>query len=129
MREIKQGIRSTTKTAATPATPTPADPTPSESRTRTHTVFLKQIEVTGRLSTNQTGRFPTTSSLGSKYLMIAHDRDSNKIPAHFLKNRSKQELKNAYKIIFEYLTKRDLRPMFQVMSNECSQSLKDHTTE
>jgi len=74
MWEVKQGIRSTSKTKQ----PSPAlDETASIERK--HLVFIKRIEITGKLSTDQTGRFPTTSSLGSKYVMVAHDRDSNAI--------------------------------------------------
>ena len=127
--EVKQYISSTTKTTTISTTPTPADTLPSASSKRTHIVFLKQIEITGRLLTDQTGRFHTTSSLGSKYFMIAHDRDSNAILAHCLKTRSEQELKYAYKAIFEYVTNRGLRPKFQVMDNEFPQGSQTYMTE
>jgi hypothetical protein len=39
---------------------------------RTHCVYMKPI-------TDQTGRFPITSSRGSKYIMVVYDYDSNAI--------------------------------------------------
>ena len=57
LRQDRQNIRST-QTVVAPV-PVP-DPT-----SRTHTTFLKAIEVTGNIATDQTGRLPVTSSRGS----------------------------------------------------------------
>ena len=54
--------------------------------------YLQTDEFTGKVSTDQTGRFTITSSRGSKYLMVLYDHDSNAILAEPLTSRSKQEL-------------------------------------
>jgi hypothetical protein len=65
---------------------------PVESRVRTHLVYAKAVEITGQIFSDQTGRFPVTSSRGNKYLMIVYDCDSAAILAEPLKNRSECEL-------------------------------------
>ena len=54
---------------------------PTEPRIRNKMAFLKYIKVTGKISTDQTGCFPITSSRGSKYLMVLYDHGSNAIIA------------------------------------------------
>jgi hypothetical protein len=53
----------------------------NEPKTCTNIVYVKAIEATGQIYTNQTGRFPTTSCRGNKYIMILYDYDSNAILA------------------------------------------------
>ena len=72
LRQDRKDVRSTKKLPSTnPPTRTPS--------IRTHTIFMKAIEVTGNIATNQTGRFPVTSSWGSKYTMVLYGYDSNAI--------------------------------------------------
>ena len=59
--------------------------TPSQNRTRTHSVFLQATDLAGKNYTDQTGRFPVTSSRGFKYIMVAYDYDSNTIHAKPMK--------------------------------------------
>ena len=42
-------------------------------------VFVETVKLTGKVSTDQIGRFPVTSSRGSKYLMVLYNHDSNAI--------------------------------------------------
>jgi hypothetical protein len=49
------------------------------SNERTHCVFMKPIAITGQIHSDQTGRFPITSSRGSKFIMVVYDYDSNDI--------------------------------------------------
>jgi hypothetical protein len=53
----------------------------SEHKTCTNMIYVKAIEATGQIYTDQAGRFPTTSSGGNKYVMILYDYDSNAILA------------------------------------------------
>jgi hypothetical protein len=66
----------------------PLSETPNE---RTHHVFATVIDTTGEISTDQTGRFPTTSSRGFKYILILYDYNSNAILASPMRNRSDTE--------------------------------------
>jgi hypothetical protein len=59
-------------------------------------IYVKAIETTGQIYTDQTGRFPTTSSRGNKYIMILYDYDSNDILAEPLKAKSEGEMIRAY---------------------------------
>ena len=59
---------------------------------RTHWVYMEPIELTGQIYSDQTGKFPITSSRVSKYIMIVYDFDSNAILYELLKSKNKHEL-------------------------------------
>ena len=68
-------------------------PLPSqESSVQTQMAYLHTVKFTVKVSTDQTGRFPVTSSRGSKYLMVLYDHDSNAILEEPLASRRKREL-------------------------------------
>ena len=50
------------------------------------------MDFTGKVSTDQTGRFPVNSSRGSKYLMVLYDHDSNAILVEPLTSCNEREL-------------------------------------
>ena len=96
----------------------------NEPRVRTNWVFMKPAEISGKVSTDQSGRFPTTSSKGNKYLMVLHEYDSNAILAEPMKNRSEVEIVRSYTTLHEYLCSRGLKPTLHVLENECPAGLK-----
>ena len=98
--------------------------TSQDNKTRTHDVFLTVTDLQGKICTDQTGRFPVTSSRGNKYIMIAYDYDSNTINAEALKPRTGESLKNAYMKIQALLTSRGLKPKLHFLDNECAASFK-----
>ena len=59
-------------------------------------VFLKTVDLTGNIYTDQTGRFPVTSSKGNKYVLVCYHYDSNTIHAEPLKTISDLDLKTYY---------------------------------
>jgi hypothetical protein len=122
LKQSPKNLRST-KLPALPPTPPPDEP-----RTRTNLVFLNVTEITGKVSTDQTGRFPHVSSRGSKYLMVLYDHDSNAILAEPIKSRSESELLRAYTKLHAYLSERGLKPSFQMLDNECPAALKKFMT-
>jgi hypothetical protein len=85
----------------------------NEPKTRTNMVYVKAIEATGQIYTNQTRRFPTTSGRGNKYIMILYDYDSNAILAEPLKSKAEGEMIRAYSKLHEYLSDRGLKPRLQ----------------
>ena len=91
-----------------------------------HQVFVETVELTGKVSTDQTCRFPVTSSCGSKYLMVFYDHDSNAIIPEPIKSRSEAELIRAYSVLHAKLTNRGFRPKFQMLDNECPSGLNDY---
>ena len=115
LRQDRKNVRSTKPTAPLPA---------PEPTTRTHCAFTKIILISGTLYSDQTGHFPTTSSRGSKYVMIFYDFDSSAILAEPLKSRSASELLRAFSKLHQHLTDRGLRPALQILDNECPATLK-----
>ena len=89
-------------------------------------MFFEIVELTGKVSIVQTGRFPVTSSRGSKYLMILYDHDSNAIIPEPITLRSEAELIRAYSVLYYKLTNRGLLPKFQMLDNEGPAGLKDY---
>lgn len=121
---IKQKYKGTRSTQPTPDIVVEE---PSENITeRTDHVFLKVTDLINKVYTDQTGRFPVTSSRGNKYIMVAYEYDSNTIHAEALKSRTGNSIKQAYQIIRDLLVHRGLSPKIHILDNECSQILKEY---
>ena len=124
MRKTKMNIRSTKTTAPAAASKnfTPAEMTSTHDRTSV--VHFKPMQITGKISTDQMGRFPHTSSNGTKYIMACHVHDTNGILTECLKSRDDKELTRAFTVIHEYLVSRGLTPKVQLLDNECPPGLQ-----
>jgi hypothetical protein len=86
-------------------------PTCAEDGHTTNQVFATVTDIgTGKIYTDQTGKFSVLSSRGNKYLFVLYDYEI---------------LTRAYKKLFNQLKKRCLRPQVQLLDNECFQSMKD----
>jgi hypothetical protein len=127
LRQDRKNVRST-RTQAIPTVNTPLIMTTSdlagESHVRTHCAFVKTMSLAGKVFSDQTGRFPQTSSRGNKYIMIFYDHDSSAILAEPLKSRSESELLRAFQKLHEHLTERGLHPTLHILDNECPKMLK-----
>ena len=77
--------------------------------------YLQVIEFTGKVSTDQTGRFPVTSSRGSKYIMVLYDHASNTILEKPLTSRNERKLIRATRVLHAYLSDRYLSPQYQIL--------------
>ena len=64
---------------------------------RSHFLYTACAEITGKVFSNQTGRFLTSSTSGNKEMLILYDYDSNFIHAKAMKDRSGSEILMAYK--------------------------------
>jgi mRNA-degrading endonuclease HigB of HigAB toxin-antitoxin module len=93
-------------------------------RTRTNWVYQQTLQVSGQIFSDQTVRFPVTSSKGNQYIMVVYDYDSNHILAEPLKSHSEHEFVQAYTKLHTKLTARGLRPLLQKLDNECPAGLK-----
>ena len=118
MKADRKNVRSTKNDSAREMTTTP--------QVREYEYYVKTIELTGKLYSDQTGRFPVISSKGNKYIMIIYDHDSNAILARPLKTKSGHEQLKNLKEVHQYLNKRGIHPKIHVMDNECSQATKDY---
>ena len=101
----------------------------SDSNTRTNQVYVNISEPTGKIFSDQTGKFLCPSRRGNKYILIVYDYDSNMIFAEPLPNRSKQNLTAAYRTIISLLIARGLKPTLAKMDNEISDSIKTMLAE
>ena len=80
---------------------------------------------TGKIHSNQTGRFPIKSSSGNKYIMVIYEYDQNAILVKPLPDISKESIVQAYQKIIQYLTKRGFKPRLQTLDNEASKLLQE----
>ena len=60
-----------------------------------------------------------------KYQMVLYDYDSNNILVKPMNSRTAAEHKCAYKVVFNHLTSRGLRPKLHKLDNEASVMIKD----
>ena len=90
---------------------------------KTHMAFAS-IETTGKIYTDQTGRFPHASSRGYKYILILYSYDANAILAEPIKSRTAQDILTAYQKLVQYLTVRGYKPQTHWLDNEASDILK-----
>ena len=102
-----------------------------ETGVRAYQVYAKVVNYmapTGKISTDQTGRFPVASSKGNRSIMVLYDYDSNAILTEPLKSHSAFELARATTKLYDYLTVRGLKPKIHWLDNECSQRVRDLMT-
>ena len=95
MGQIRQNIRSTKTSQTIPYDTTvemTASPPHPEDNARTNCAYLSLVTITGKVATDQTGRFPQTSSLGNKYVMVMFVQDANAILGEAIKDRTEHEL-------------------------------------
>ena len=107
-----------------------AGPVPSSHTVRKHqSCLFKTFYLSGKIYTDQTGRFPVTSSRGNKYILVAYHFDSNTIHAEPLKTRSGLDLTTAYQKLHSLLTNRGLLPHLHILDNECPNVLQTFMRE
>jgi hypothetical protein len=76
---------------------------------RTNSVYAATHKLEGHTYTDLTGRFPTRSSRGYKYILVLYDYDSNNIQAEPMKSRSDAEAIRTYTKIYKELTAKVLK--------------------
>jgi hypothetical protein len=64
----------------------------------------------GNIYKDLTGRFPTTSSKGNKYVLILYEYYGNAILAEPMKSRSDTEAVRAYTVLYKQLTDAGMHP-------------------
>jgi hypothetical protein len=91
----------------------------------TNLVFMVIQDITGLVFSNQTSRFLITSNRGHAYLNIFYIYDANFIASVPIKNRTKQELLQAYQITYMYLSSHGFKPCLHKMDNKTSKDVKN----
>jgi hypothetical protein len=126
MDQSCQGKRST-KTSSPTGVPPPfpldgkpietMEPPPQEPfNACMHFVFMTIIEISDMLFSNQLGWFPITINRGNKYVVNFY--------IYPIKSRSKEELLQAYWLVYAYLTARGLKPQLHKMDNKKSHDIE-----
>ena len=126
MKQTKQGVRSTKvvdENALAMFTPKPGE--------KHKDVYLRVFDATKKsMYTDQTGRFPLTSSRGNKYIMVAVEMDGNYIDAEPMRARTTKELVAAYQAIFkQWKATGVICPNWHVLDNEAPEDLKQAIRE
>ena len=70
---------------------TAPNPIPEDVGVRANMVFIKILPFSGKISSDQTGKFPVTSRRAEKYIMVMVDYDSDAILADPLTLRADKE--------------------------------------
>ena len=97
---------------------------PSNQSEDTNILSFKTVDLLVVFYTDQTGRFPVTSSKYNKYILVAYHYDSNTIHVEPLKTRSGLDLTTAYQKLHILFTNRGLIPHLYILYNECPNVLK-----
>ena len=122
MKKQRQGVRSTRL----------IDNTSQGTSNHTHQVSKKMRDVYIKLHnaaetmhSDQTGRFPATSSRGNQYVMVLVEVDGNYIDAEPLKNKTDGSMINAYQALWKRLTAMGtVKPTTHILDNEASLAFK-----
>ena len=118
MKKQRQGVRSTKEIIGG---------TQSETLTskKMHDVYIKVHNVTETMYTDQTGRFPATSTRGNQYIMVLVEVDGNYIDAEPMKNKTEGSMIKTYLILWTRLTASGtVRPKTHLLDNEASSAFK-----
>ena len=89
-------------------------------------VYLKVHNANDTMHSDQTGRFPATSSSGNQYIMVLVEVDGNYIDAEPMKNRTAGSMVKTYHTLWKRLTEKGtIKPATHILDNEASKELKD----
>ena len=93
--------------------------------TKAKDVYIKVYNTTETMHSNQTRRFPATSSKGNQYVMVLVEVDGNFIDAEPMKNRSEGAMIKAYIALWTRLTASGtVKPKMYILDNEASAEFK-----
>ena len=85
---------------------------------------MRPVEVSGRIFSSQTGRFPSVSIRGNRSVTVLYDYDRNALLAVPFKNNTTPNLVRAQTQLIQYLLDRGLKPSALRIDNECPKALK-----
>ena len=101
------------------------DATEKQAKVRSSKFYVKIIDLTGKVYSDQTGRFSVISSKGNRYVMVVYDHDSNAILAEALKSRASNKHLQAMQKIHDFLNQHRIKPKLHIMDNECSDAARN----
>jgi hypothetical protein len=104
MNQKRKNIRSTQKRV-----PSVAPTLAPEDTGKTYFVYATIVD-SGQIHSDLTGRFPTTSAKGNKYVLVLYDYNTNNILTEPMKSRGDQEMVRAYNKLIEELVDHGFKP-------------------
>ena len=128
LHNISHDLRSTTS-ESTSTYPKDDDFIQNETKGTQHDQtqdYYAKIENVHKIYTDQTGKFPTTSSNGMQYCCVLYSFDANAILVEPIKNRSARELLRAHQKLVTFLTQRGYKPNMYYLDNEAPQCIKSY---
>ena len=123
MRQTKQGVCST-KVQQLVEEVLPETPLLKERDT-----MVKILEMRELTATDQTGKFPVTSSWGSKYIMVMAEIVGNAVLVATMKRKTEEEIIKAYLSLLQGLKMRELSQSirFSIMKLQTSTTRQSGT--
>jgi hypothetical protein len=121
MKRVKSGVRSTKAQVQEPPEIEEAMIKLAELRRKHRDIYVQIKDVNEMIYSDQTGRFPITSSKGHKYIMVLIEIDGNYISMEPMRSRDTDEIIRAYSTIIERLRKKHIIPRKQMLDNEAPQ--------
>ena len=119
MQQIKQGVRSTKlKEIIDETFPT------VQTEGKKRDIMIKVMDMKEIIATDQTGKFPVTSSREAKYLMVMCEIDGNVILVETMKSRTEGEMIKAYLTLVGRLRSAGIQPKHQILDNKASEEYK-----
>ncbi|KAL7474759.1 hypothetical protein ACHAW6_005919, partial [Cyclotella cf. meneghiniana] len=122
MAQTRKHVRSTKRSSKAFASPNVAPLQGKKERDLYTTVY----DVRETTFSDQTGRFPTQSQRGNKYVMVMVEIDSNAILLEPMKSRQDREMIRAYDALTHRLLRAGIQPKKHVLDNEISSNMKEH---
>lgn len=90
---------------------------------------MKIIEVSGKVFSDQMGRFPVTLSKGNQYIMVMYNTDSNAILAEPIKIGCNRKLSGHNLTFTITLPIEDSNQKLQILDNKFPEALEKHFRE
>ena len=88
-------------------------------------MFIQIHNANNTAHSDQTGRFPVTSSSGNKYIMVLVEVDGNFIDAEPMKNKTARSMIKAYLALWNQLTASGtVKPTTHLLDNKASEEFK-----
>jgi hypothetical protein len=120
MNQIRQNIRSTQQTVEQPASDTEMI-----QEDKCNYMYAAVMD-TNQIYKDLTGKFPTTSLSGNKYILILYDYDSNSVLSAPMKNRGDKCMVRAFDLLIQSIIIRGLKHHLQRLDNEASLALRKY---
>ena len=122
MNQTRKNVRSTKPKP----TPFEESNTTSMRGKKVQDVYIKTYDPRETIFSDQTGKLPTQSQRGNKYIMVMVEIDSNAILVEPMNSKKDKEMIRAYDTLILRLKRAGSVPKKHVLDNEVSEAMKNH---